>query len=146
VIESLKYPALVFSRGMVFPARSADDLSLANRAALKNGYFSGQLIVDSTGKAVKIKDAKKLHGVGPFFGYNIFLNQRIKVELLPDGQPSQKDVGDVRDLVLKALRGNQGWNASGDYDELVASAERAKSISEIAGLIADAYHRTYRVR
>jgi len=131
---------------MVFSARSADDLTQSTKAALRNGYFSGQLIVDSTGKALKVGGAKKLHGVGPFCGYNVFLNQRIKVELQLDGELSQVDLSQTRERVLKALRGSQGWDAGDDADALIASVEQAKSISDIASIITEAYYRTYRIK
>jgi hypothetical protein len=146
MIDSLEYPALVFVRGMVFPVRSADDATQCTKPALKNGYFSGQLMVDSTGKAVKVKGAKKLHGVGPLWGYDIFLNQKIKVELILEGQSTQIEINDVRGRVLKALRGRQGWDASGDSEELIASVEKARSISQIANIVTDAYYRTYRTK
>ena len=144
MIDSLKYPALAFVWGMVFPVRSADDATQCTKVALKNGYFSNQLMVDSTGKAVKIKGAKKLHGVGPFWGYNIFLNQRIRVELILEGQPFQMDVNEVRGRVLNSMRGHHGWDASIDYDELIASIERTESIYQITGIVTDAYYRSYR--
>ena len=64
---------------------TVDALTTCTKVALKNGYFDDLLIVDANGVGYQVKGARKLHGVGPFFGYNIFLNQRIKVELLTDG-------------------------------------------------------------
>ena len=44
-------------------------------------YYKGLKIVDVDGNVYKINSAKKIKGVGLFWGYNVFLNQKIKVEL-----------------------------------------------------------------
>jgi hypothetical protein len=56
-------------------------------------------VVDSNGTGIKIKDAHKLHGVGLFWGYKLFLNQRIRVELEPSGEPFAVSVAEVRDML-----------------------------------------------
>ncbi len=62
------------------------------------------LIVEASGKAYKVTSAKKLHGVGPFWGYNIFLNQKIKVELLFEGKPFQITADEVKKRVLLSFK------------------------------------------
>jgi hypothetical protein len=62
------------------------------------------LIVEANGKAYKVPGAKKLHGVGPFGGYNIFLNQKIKVELLFEGNPFQITADEVKSEFYCLLR------------------------------------------
>ena len=137
-LTKLKYPVLRFSRGMMFAEKNADDITNCSKVALKKGFFSGQILVDSTGKVMLVKQAKKLHGVGPFWGYSFFLNQRIKVNLELEEQ-TRMSIEEVRGRVLGVLRQGQEWKASNDYEDLVALVECAGSISEIAKVITDAY-------
>jgi hypothetical protein len=79
----MAFPVLCFYGDLVRTRESYDKLTTTTAAGLKNGYFRDLLLVDSGGRAIRLTDARKLRGIGPFFGYNIFMNQRIKVELEP---------------------------------------------------------------
>ncbi len=124
---------------MVFPARNIEELEQCTMPALRNGFFNDLFLIDSDGKALQISEARKLRGVGPFFGFNIFLNQRIQVALIASGHEKMVGVEEVRRLVLSAIRGKQKWNSAGGSDELVANVDRAQSISEIAAMVTAAY-------
>jgi hypothetical protein len=137
--NQLRFPVLEFANGMVFFVGKEAGITECSSYALKRGFFSGLLLVDSTGRAVRVKGAKKLHGIGPFWGYNIFLNQRIKIELIPDGAPYITTVNELRKLILDAFRGKQEWSARSDFDELTHRAERAESIEQLVRIIGDAY-------
>lgn len=139
VIASLEYPVLVFAQGTVFPKRSAEEATRCTKVALKRGYFSGQVLIDSTGTLLEIEGARKLHGIGPLWGYNIFLNQRLRVELITEESTSSVDIDEVKKRVLKALRGPL-WNGGADVPELVLKVRNAKSIAEVTVLMTDAYY------
>lgn len=141
--DLLRYPVLEFSKGMVFAARSVEELEQCTKPALRNGFFNDLLLIDSDGKALKITGARKLRGVGPFFGFNIFLNQKILVTLIASGLESIVSVEEVRRLVISAIRGKQEWDSTEDSDELVAVVSRAQSISEITAAVTAAYYRTH---
>jgi len=138
--DLLHYPVLRFSKGMVFPARNVEELQQCTKVALRNGFFNDLLLVDSDGKAQRISGARKLRAMGPFFGFNIFLNQRIQVALIASGSEENIGVEEVRRLVLSAIRGKQRWDSAADSDELVASVERAHSISQIIATLTAAYY------
>jgi hypothetical protein len=139
--ELLHYPVLEFSKGMVFPARSVEELEQCSSPALRSGFFNNLMLIDSDGKTLKIVGARKLRSVGPFFGFNIFMNQRIKVALTASGPEQGSGIEDVRRLVLGAIRGRQGWTSMEDIDELAVIVERASSVSEIAAAVTAAYYR-----
>jgi hypothetical protein len=141
IIEPLDYPVLRFVRGMVFPARNVDEITQCSKTALRKGFFRQQLIVDSAGRALKVEGARKLCGIGRFWGYNVFLNQRIKVELVLQESVQHMDPNELRQHVLHALRGRQAWDASADFIEVGAAVGRAHSISEIAKVVTEAYYR-----
>jgi hypothetical protein len=139
--DLLRYPVLEFSQGMVFPARSVEELEQCSTQALRNGFFTDLQLIDSEGKSLKILSARKLRGVGPFFGFNIFLNRRIQVALTASGPERVIGIEEVRRLVLGAIRGRQEWNSIEDTDALSAIVDRASSISEIATAVTAAFHR-----
>ena len=139
--DLLRYPVLEFSKGMIFAARSVEELEQCTKPALRSGFFKDLLLIDSGGRSLKIAGARKLRGVGPFFGFNIFLNQKIQVALTTSGPERIVGVEEVRQLVLSAIRGKQEWSSMENSDELVAIVRRAQSISEIATAVTAAFYR-----
>jgi hypothetical protein len=123
---------------MVFPAASPDDLNQCSKTALKKGFFSDQILVDASGRTFGVQSAKKVHGVGPFWGYNLFLNQRIKVELTLRPLPSMS-LEEVRARVREAFTGNQRWDASADMEGLQRSIASAPTIREMSEAILRSY-------
>lgn len=131
-LEDLRYPVLCFSQNLADIVRSAHELTTCSKLALrKGGYYENLLVVDSAGVGLRIKGAEKLHGVGPFWGYNIFLNRRIKVRPHIDGAPMQVSLTEVKRYVLDSFQRWHGWSTRGDFEELKASVEAATSIPEI---------------
>jgi hypothetical protein len=133
----ISYPALYFAQGLATVAVDKDGLTICNTAGLKRGCYDRMLVVDSNGIGRRVKGARKLHGVGPFWGYNIFLNRRIRVELVFDGEPFPMSVDDVRRLVLDSFRKWHGWRTRGDFKELKASVQNAQSVAEIIRLVSE---------
>lgn len=134
-VSAIKFPVLRFSQNLVGVQRAEDELTTCTKVALKKGFFNEMLVLEESGKAYKVKGAKKLHGVGPFWGYNIFLNQMIKVELLFEGNPFQITVDEVKKRVLLSFKRRHGWSTRGDFEELRERVKNAKSILEIIRLL-----------
>jgi|GEM_PF-1875278 len=133
--NEITFPVICFYRHLLRIRNDWDTLVTTTTAGVGNGMFDNMLIVDSNGKAIRVKSARKLHGVGPFFGYNIFLNQRIKVELTFDSEPFQMLTDDVRKRVLNSFQKRHGWQTRGDFDELKSSVENASTVAEIIRLV-----------
>lgn len=131
------FPIICFDRDSLRVRKDWDSLVTTTTAGVKNRMFDNILIVDANGTAVRVKSARKLHGVGPFWGYNIFLNRRIRVELVFDGEPFPMSVDDVRRLVLDSFRKWHGWRTRGDFKELKASVQNAQSVGEIIRLVSE---------
>ena len=136
-VNAIKFPVLRFSQNLVGVERTEDDLTTCTKVALKKGFFDEMLVVEESGKSYKVKGAKKLHGVGPFGGYNIFLNQMIKVELLFEGNPFQINVDEVKRRVLLSFKKRHGWSTRGDFEELRERVKNAKGILEIIQLLSE---------
>lgn len=143
-IDSLKYPVLVFFKGLVIPERSADALTSCTAAALKKRYYDGCIVADATGRAIKIKTAHKLHGIGTFWGLNIFINRKLRVFLEIDSDPFQMSLDEVKSRVIKSLYNEiVGWDLSEDFEEIVLFIQNSRSINEISEFITEKYYHKY---
>lgn len=130
-VNKMEFPVLCISQYLVSVAESIDSVVVCGKGALRNGYYDNMLLIEPTGKAHRIGGAKKLHGVGALWGYRLFYTQRIKVQLLFDGNPFQMSVDEVKKLVFNSFKKWHGWASRGDFEELRAKISEAKSISEI---------------
>lgn len=133
--DSATFPTLSLSKGVALVSRSPAELTTCRIAGLRRGWFSDLLLVDSSGRGWKIGGARKLHGVGPLWGYNIFLNQKIRVELLLSKGPFAVSVEDLRERVLKSFRTWHGWEEEGTFSILKTGIEKAGSVSELISLL-----------
>jgi hypothetical protein len=129
--STMAFPVLSFSKGVVLVTRSAEELTTCRKAGLNRGWFDTLLVVDSAGRGWSMAGARKMHGVGLLWGYNVFLNQKIRVELLCARGPFDVSVEDVRGRVLKSLDSWPGWEAAGDSEELRDAITVARSIPEM---------------
>jgi hypothetical protein len=130
--DSLAFPVIYFGRdGTMGVASTADQLQTCTRVALKKGYFRGLRIVDSMSREFAVADAKKVGTVGPFFGLNIFLNQRIRVRLEFVDTPRQATPEELKALVLRYFKKWHGWESRGDLDSLQERVQEMRSVPEI---------------
>jgi hypothetical protein len=136
-INELNFPVICFSQNVIRMEKSSDSLTTCSKTALRNGYFENLLIIDSKGVALRITGAKKLHGVGLFSGYNLFLNQRIKVELVSNGEAVQISTPELKQKVLNSFRNRHGWSSRGDFESLRNSIVNASSITEIITMVGE---------
>lgn len=135
--NNLKFPVICFERDFYPRIRqNLSSLTTTTKVGLNNGLFENVLLVDSAGYALKIKNAHKLHGVGPFWGYDIFLDRHIKVELVFEGTPFPISVDEVKKYIFKSFHNWHGWASRGDFDELKESVAKAQTIAEIIQIIA----------
>ena len=128
---SLKFPVVCFHREYALLLRRWDDLTVTTSHALKHGKLRDLLLVDSAGTAVRVGDAKKLHGVGPLGGYDLFLNQKIAVELSFAGEPFRMSLADFKQRLRQSFEEWEGWESASNFDELEEKVERAASFEEI---------------
>jgi hypothetical protein len=133
--RSLAYPVGVFGQGLVVRQDSAQQLTTATATGVKRGYFRNLEIVDATGAVYKIRRGEQVRGIGPFLGYNIFLNRTVEVRLFHDGDVGQMDVETLRSHVRKALRSWDGWAAGGDAEEREAALAGASNVSDLIALL-----------
>ena len=132
-VDELQFPVLgTFPNGSLEIAASPVNLTLNTSIGLRDGYYDGLRIVDSRSRWFRVRGARKLHGVGRFGGYNLFLNQRIRVSLDLEDENREADLEDVRRIVLADFNTWRGWSSRGDFDVLV---RRVKAADTVPGLI-----------
>jgi hypothetical protein len=128
MIPASNYPVICFNQSIFLIRRSEEDLTLANKLGLRRGFFNDLKIVDSKGVLYHVAGASKICGVGLFWGYDLFLSQRIRVALHFSGEPRTISVEDIKDMIRKCGR---GWSLRQDREELWTSVLEADSVSEI---------------
>lgn len=134
-VDAIKFPVICFWRDLIRIKLNETDFTITTKAGLKNGMFADLFVVDSSLNGFKVKSAKKRHGVGPFWGYTIFLNQKIKVELAFEDMPKKVSLEEVKERVFRSFRKWHGWATRGDFSELQDKVKNATSISDIIRLL-----------
>ncbi len=134
--SELVYPVLVLYRDTLCAERTEDFLTTTTSIALRKGFFDELKIIDSNGRQYVVTKARKLHGVGPFWGYSILLNRWIRVALDLRSSGETLSVDEVRRLVLHDFQSSPNWQTRDDFEELMAAVERASTIAEIICLVA----------
>lgn len=107
-LDSLKFPVLCLRKDSALAELDINALTTTTKAALSGGLYEDLRIVDSDGVEALVVSARKLHGLGVFFGYNLFFNQRIRIDIEIDFTGRVLVADDVRNLVLKDFRGWHG--------------------------------------
>lgn len=131
----LKFPIITFNKfstiGVFF---CREDLQRTTSAGLKNGLYDNLEVVDSNGLSTKVFNVRKLRGIGPLWGYNIFLNQNILVEV-EFGDEQQISLGKLKSKAIKSVNAEKYfYNSAGNFKETLEMINNAKSIE---GLIHD---------
>jgi hypothetical protein len=84
---------------------------------------------------MKLKEARTLHRVGRFWGYDISLIQWIRVALEFDGPPFAISLDAVKSEVHRSLTKEYDlWSSGGSVPRLRAQVNQAKSVVEIIRL------------
>ena len=142
-MDAIKFPVLCFSQGIVFVKQDLESLSICTKAALRYGYFKNLWLVDLNHHRFNIRSAKKLHGVGRFWGYNLFLNQKIRVELAFKNEQSVS-LDEIKGAVFKSFRNWHGWASADNFEELKSTVKAATSVHELINALEDPAHKNER--
>ena len=118
-VYDLKFPVIGFNKHTFYIERDVDSLTVTTKAGLKNKLYENASIIDSSGRLYTIVKAKKLHGIGLFWGYNVFLNQRIKIELYIDPIVTNISLDDFKKRVTDIFdKDKYFWNSGGNLKGL----------------------------
>ena len=138
-VDDISFPALGrLANGILDVLPTAEHLTLNTASGLKGGFYTGYELVDANGRWFRVVSARKLHGVGPFGGYNPFLGQKIRVELEIEDSRREASLEEVRGLVVSEFASSSSWQSRDDFDSLQAEITSASTLAELLRRLADA--------
>src|SRR5213595_1296808 len=107
-LRELEYPALVLTQRWIRVYPDAEALSAAWKRAVDRGRFKDALLVDSRGRARPVRRAKILGHIGPFFGFDVYLNRHVRIAYEFEGDWDRADLEAIRSRVVGQ------WNQTSD--------------------------------
>jgi hypothetical protein len=133
MIEKMIFPVLTFSRPNVIEfAKDEDRLTRCNRLGLKNGYYNNLKVIDSDGNCFSVSQANKVGTIGPLWGFNLFLEQQLRVRLEFKNSIERITLEDFKVKILNAFDKNKYyWESGGNIDDLKRIVRGSKSHGEI---------------
>lgn len=137
--NNLNYPIIAFSSSLIHIARNESEILICSKTALNNGFYKKMKIIDSSGIVYNIQNAIKVKGYGFFGGYNIFLNQKIEVELIFNEPQTKIDIDSFKTLLLKKIN-KSFWDSGGNYKEIIKQVESLNDINKIIDYLSSVYY------
>ena|SRR5688500_11339524 len=129
--KTVAFPVLCFAQEILQVHDDAAGLTTCTKTALSNGYFDDLRVVDANGIAHHVRRAEKIGGIGLMRGFNVFLNQRIRVRLFEEPTVEQWSVDEVRARLLQSFGSWSGWSATGDFDERRQALSRTTTLAAL---------------
>jgi hypothetical protein len=141
----VKFPVIALKSSVIYFGREKDDIVTCTKTALNKGFYKGLKIIDSDGVLFTIKDAKKVETVGPLWGYNIFLNQKLRVELNLAAMYEKVSLEDFKIQILRIINGDKFfWDSDGMINIKIDLVNKATSHFEILKKLSDDFYMKYR--
>ncbi len=134
--SDLAYPVLILYKDSLCGEKTEEFLTTTSARALRLGFFNGLRVIDSNGRQYTVTKARFLHGVGRFWGYNIFLGRMIRVALDLRESGEVLNVDAVRALVLHEFQSWYGWRERGDFERLQMRVKKAPTVGQIIRSVA----------
>jgi len=144
-LSIVRFPVITFSNDrLMYFGRKRDDIEICSKTALKNGFYKGLRVIDSDGIEYKIKAAGKVGTVGPLWGYNIFLNQKLQVELYLGKAGNVVSLDSLKMQILKIMKSDKTfWDSDGMIEEKINFINNATSHFEIIKKLSDGFYLKY---
>ena len=141
----IQFPVITFSYPNVITFNTdMIHLTSCSKQALKNGYYKNLKIVDSNGNLFVVNNATKIKNIGPFWGYNIFLGQRIQVELEFNNDIKILTLNELKRMVSGTFKkGRDFWDSGGNYFQLQKIVYSAESIPSLIHKIGEILNAEY---
>lgn len=134
-VSELGFPVLTFNRFGPSIFRRADDLTSTFASSLRQGWFDGLEIVDSRGKTFTVQQVRTVGSIGPFWGLSLFFSRRLRVDLTLRESDRPLSLEDVKARLARSFDEWEGWQARGDFPELKARVEAARTVGELIDAI-----------
>lgn len=131
-------PFIVFDNNgeFVVQYKSWDRIREASASGLRGDPFHGMRIVDTDLTLYTVKEVGRVRGRGCLFGYNLWFNRDVIVDLVLDPRVRKIDLQELKDMILARLSHD---NIREFYDEdvqgFLRKIELSDSFEDLAELI-----------
>lgn len=135
-VNKLNYPVLGLFNPGILVYEDAESLSVTTAKAVRLGQFDDVFLVDCQSFAYRVVGAQIRGPVGRFWGYDVFLDRNVFINLLYDSQMRSLAINEVIDLVetrIDAMR--EIWESGMNYPEFRRSIRAARNVKELAELL-----------
>jgi len=137
----IEFPAIFFKAPIYLVHERRSDLYESTAAALSNKFFIDARIVDARGRVQRVRDARKVRGIGPLRGWNLFFNQRIEIQLDLELEQEQVQLEQLKRWIRESWARWSGWSAGGDLRERRAALARATTLAEVFEAVRERFER-----
>ncbi|NQZ78475.1 MAG: hypothetical protein HRT61_20545 [Ekhidna sp.] len=140
----LSYPVASISNNWILSFhRSDNDLLIGTKRMLKKEYFDRLKVIDSNGQLYIVEKTQKTGYSGKFWGFDIFLDQKFKIDLFAE-EPSNVSFEGLKELILKVYEKREDfWDSDGELGSRKSFMENAKSCKEIISKFTEEYYKQY---
>jgi hypothetical protein len=133
--NQVAFPILVINRNFFYIFTDWDHFTTGRRSGLVRGWYSNLFVLDSANYGVSIIDAKKLHGIGFFWGWNLLGGQRIKLEYTFANDRRKYSMKEIRHRILNCFKDARVWRDLDNLDEFKRHVTRATSIDDLMQIL-----------
>jgi hypothetical protein len=143
-----RFPVVIIYDSDIVVYELKDDLMVCRMSDLKaadQGRYAPGTIIDFNSIAWQMIGAEKAHAIGRFFGFNVFLDQRIRVRLKFAEGPKAANIEWIRTEIVKRLQRKDAFTlvlkigvTTIELDEartLIPKVELASSAAEIISVL-----------
>lgn len=134
--SELAYPVIGMNKKGQFDVSTDEEwLTTSYAASLKpSPLHLGNVIVDSNGVAAQIQDVRIVRGKGRFWGYTIFLDRIVTVDITL-GEPFNMSVDKLRPKVMRLVKWTARSQDPSYWAERIRQMEEATSVGEFIALL-----------
>ncbi|MBO9617218.1 MAG: hypothetical protein J7619_31320 [Dyadobacter sp.] len=131
-VDKVRFPVITFDRFAFNVVPDLDKLTRTTSAGLANGLFKNLQIIDSDGTLYFVTAATKVKGIGPFWGYTIFLNQNIRLNLVLSTETRELKLPEMKAKVISAINKKRDfWSSGGNVSKIRSLVNDAASIEDL---------------
>jgi hypothetical protein len=129
------FPVLCIAKnGFLSAVKDRAALETCGQSALRSGYYSGLLLVDSEGDAWEVRSATKVGPIGPLGGWRLLKSRRIRMRL-ELSRCERFDLGALQERVCAAIEQLPAqWEVVEDIEQTKARVRRTESVPSVIEL------------
>lgn len=135
-MNRLSFPVLAIKNQVVHVYHDDDALSQCSRTALSNGWFKNLILIDAELRRFTVRHATKVGTVGALWGFDVFLNQRLRVSLQLVGLEEKLSLEQVKGMLQRAIDADPGhWESGGELNRIREQVDRADGYLELIDIL-----------